>query len=213
MAGGRGAAAVMNLASRKAGLRSELKRRAAGIDPARLPAWNHAVAERLFATAEWAQARSLAAYASLPGEPSTDGPMREFLARGGRVACLRYDGDRAVYRPAWIRDVDRDLHAGRFGIREPGGSPVDSPASFDMALLPGLGFDRLGRRLGRGRGYIDEFCAWLGPGATRVALAFSWQVVGEVPAGPGDELMDVVITDRETIRVASARPAGAEAPR
>lgn len=203
----------MNLARRKTELRRELRRRAAGIDPAKFPAWNRAVAERLFRTIEWARARSLAAYASMPGEPSTDGPMRDFLARGGRVACLRYDEIRAVYRPAWIRDVDRDLHAGRFGIREPEAPPVDSPTSFDLALLPGLGFDRLGRRIGRGRGYIDEFCAWLGRGTARVALAFSWQVVDEVPAGPDDEPMDVVITERETIRVASARPEGVGTPR
>lgn len=198
----------MSLSSCKAELRSELRERAATVDPERLAACDEALAARVRNLPEWKDARGLAAYASMPGEPSTDGLLQSFLARGDRVACLRYDADAAVYRPVRIRDVAADLEVGRFGIREPDGPPLASPRELDLALLPGLGFDRGGRRIGRGRGYIDEFCAWLGSRPTRVALAFSWQIVDEVPVGPRDEVMDVVITELETIRVAPGRRLG-----
>jgi 5-formyltetrahydrofolate cyclo-ligase len=66
-------------------------------------------------------------------------------------------------------------------------------------VTPGLAFDRHGRRLGYGGGHYDRYLARLGPRAVRVGIAFSIQVIEDVPAAPEDERVHVVVTDAGVI--------------
>lgn len=81
------------------------------------------------------------------------------------------------------------------------------PASIDVAIIPGAVFDRCGHRLGYGGGFYDRFLARMAPQATRIGLAFSCQVVDQIPSLPHDVPMDLVITEQEVLtwsRVSSA---------
>jgi ribonuclease Y len=53
-----------------------------------------------------------------------------------------------------------------------------------LALVPGVGFDAAGHRLGRGRGYYDRILA--GVAGTRCGVAFDEQLAGPIPAEPHD---------------------------
>jgi 5-formyltetrahydrofolate cyclo-ligase len=81
------------------------------------------------------------------------------------------------------------------------GTPLD-PASIDVVGVPGVAFDRGGRRIGYGGGYYDRFLRGL-PAFT-VALAFGLQVLDEaLPTGRFDLPVDAIVTEGETIRVAT----------
>jgi 5-formyltetrahydrofolate cyclo-ligase len=69
----------------------------------------------------------------------------------------------------------------------------------DLVVTPGLAFDRRGYRVGYGGGFYDRYLARLRPNAARTAIGFSFQVVEEVPADPGDERVHLVVTEAETI--------------
>ena len=74
----------------------------------------------------------------------------------------------------------------------------------DVMLLPGLAFDRSGRRLGYGGGYYDEAAGKLraaGRGFL-VGLAYDFQLVEGCPAGEADVGVDCVVTDRQVVRCA-----------
>lgn len=60
-------------------------------------------------------------------------------------------------------------------------------------LLPGLAFDRSGGRLGYGGGYYDRFLA-KHPDARRIALAYDFQVIDEVPMEAHDLRVERVLT-------------------
>lgn len=90
------------------------------------------------------------------------------------------------------------------GVREP--DPKDARwSAVDMrlsnairgALIPGLGFDRRLRRLGRGAGFYDRFL--VGSTFTKVGVGFSEQVEDEIPSEPHDIGLDALVTDREVI--------------
>ena len=69
--------------------------------------------------------------------------------------------------------------------------------------MPGLGFDRAGRRIGRGAGFYDRFLGGLAAKAgrgLRVALAFDEQIVDVVPVGELDVGVEVIVTPTEIIR-------------
>jgi 5-formyltetrahydrofolate cyclo-ligase len=80
-----------------------------------------------------------------------------------------------------------------------------------IALVPGVGFDERGARLGRGRGFYDRALRALRhAGAVHaVGMAFEAQVVRRLPEDPWDERVDAVVSDTRVIS-SSGRPAGRE---
>lgn len=118
--------------------------------------------------------------------------------------------DRAVYYPRATpdqaelefvrRSADSPLVPGAFGILTPTGNEllVDLQAT-DIVLTPGVGFDRWGHRLGRGRGYYDRAFGSALAGALRVALAYECQIVPCIPTDPRDEAVRYIITEKGII--------------
>jgi 5-formyltetrahydrofolate cyclo-ligase len=85
-----------------------------------------------------------------------------------------------------------NLRPGSFGILEPTGSALFTAYDqIDLAVVPGVAFDRKGNRLGRGKGYYDRLLPQLK--APRIGICFPFQLVDEVPAEPTDTPMDEVI--------------------
>jgi 5-formyltetrahydrofolate cyclo-ligase len=111
---------------------------------------------------------------------------------------LRWCNEKNIYLPIM---AGHDLTFGQFtglqslvrtaafGIREPEIS-MQLP-SFDLAIIPGLAFDRHNNRLGRGKGYYDRFLKTTS--ACKVGVCFDFQVVDSVPVEPFDVKMDTVV--------------------
>jgi 5-formyltetrahydrofolate cyclo-ligase len=98
---------------------------------------------------------------------------------------------------AW--EFGAPLDRGQWGIREP---PPDAPeVEPDILLVPLLAFDRAGYRIGYGAGYYDMTLARLRARkpVTAVGIAFAAQEVPEIPKTPGDERLDLVLTEHEVI--------------
>jgi 5-formyltetrahydrofolate cyclo-ligase len=65
----------------------------------------------------------------------------------------------------------------------------------DLFAVPGVAFDRRGGRLGFGKGYYDRLLSQSKPTSKKIGLAFDCQILGEVPMGPHDVFMDLVVTE------------------
>lgn len=67
--------------------------------------------------------------------------------------------------------------------------------------MPGLGFDKAGGRLGRGRGYYDTYLerCLKHPGGKpyTIGLAFKQQMCGEIPVDDNDVLIDEVLHEED----------------
>lgn len=90
-----------------------------------------------------------------------------------------------------------------FGTRGPG---PDAPDVLpDILLMPLSAFDRLGGRVGYGRGYYDRAVAGLraaGRFPRLIGIAFSVQEVAAVPMEPHDAPLDMIVTERDVFRFA-----------
>ncbi len=85
------------------------------------------------------------------------------------------------------------LYPAGFGTLAPeDGAPVVVP---DVILMPLLGFDRQGTRLGYGGGYYDRTLAKLATKPRLVGFAFSCQQFDEIPRQPHDIPLDMVVTE------------------
>ena len=65
--------------------------------------------------------------------------------------------------------------------------------AIDLIIVPGVGFDRQGNRLGRGKGYYDRLLPRI-PSAYKIGICFPFQLVEEIPAEPFDIRMDEIVT-------------------
>lgn len=73
---------------------------------------------------------------------------------------------------------------------------VDAPTA-DLFIVPGLAFDTMGRRLGRGGGFYDRLLADVT--VPKIALAFDFQVLAEVPYTLYDISMTMIVTEKRII--------------
>lgn len=83
-------------------------------------------------------------------------------------------------------------------------APIDDAQTVqpDVVLLPLLGFDASGMRLGRGGGYYDRTLASLRARRDIIAcgVAFHMQMVDKCPSAPHDQALDAVMTENGVIR-------------
>lgn len=71
----------------------------------------------------------------------------------------------------------------------------------DVILVPLLGFDRKGERLGQGRGYYDRYLASMRSKKVLIAigLAYATQEEEKIPSAEHDQKLDAVVTEKEFI--------------
>jgi len=136
----------------------------------------------------------LLAYLADEREVDLDGLIRSRLARGQRVAAPRCDWDRGTFLPAALGSIE-DVEVRRHGVREPREGVVIAPDDLCAAIVPGVAFDRLGGRLGRGGGFYDRFLAGLPRGVARVGVCFDSQIVDRAPRGAHDVPVDALLTE------------------
>ena len=188
--------------ARKAALRQEMLRLRAGISGPAHARHSRAAQERILTLDAWQAATEILCYCAVRSELDTRLLLEDAWARGVRLLLPR-----CVPTQPGVMDVAcacdaADLQPGAFNIPEP--DPARCPAvgacTPDVAVLPGVAFDRAGRRLGYGGGYYDRL---LTAGQARpglcIGLCFSVQLVDALPADPWDAPVHVIVTESEVV--------------
>jgi 5-formyltetrahydrofolate cyclo-ligase len=184
------------LAEAKAALRRRMRRVRAELPPEERERRSAEVEEAVFALPQVARARTVLLFYSFGSEVATRRMIGRIRSDGKRVLLPFLEG--GVIEAAEVRPGD-DLVATGYGPREPARRAPVEPADVDAVVAPGLAFDRAGRRLGYGGGYYDRYFDRLRPDAVRVGIAFSVQLVDEVPAGRRDRRVQIVVTEAGAI--------------
>jgi len=182
----------------KAVLRRELRRRRRALSPTEHRIASLAAARSITRLPQFAAGRRVAVYLPFDGEADPASLIRAARRRGVRlyvpvVTDLRH-------RRLRFCPLAAERRRGRFGIEIPKqlGRPVGS-RWFDLIVVPLVGIDAQGRRLGMGGGFYDRALAfrgnrsgWRGP--LLVGLAFDCQRTESVFAQPWDIALDAAAT-------------------
>jgi 5-formyltetrahydrofolate cyclo-ligase len=192
------------LEARKVALRKQMARQRRLLSDALRIRAGVGIASRIAGLREFEGVQHVALFASLPDEPNTRPLFDQLRQRGCAIHFPRSPRSAAGGRLEWYRvEAWEELRAGRYGVFEP--SPLREPTALtelELALIPGVAFDATGRRLGRGGGYYDRTFPTGTAGPVLVGVAFAFQLVETVPAGPLDRRVDAVVTEEAMIRVA-----------
>lgn len=183
-------------------LRRRLRAARLALTPAEQQAHAGAVAGRIARDGRLRRARRIALY--LPNDGELDPrPIRTALPPRGRrwyLPVLRGHAAGRLWFVRW-RDGDR-LRPNRFGIPEPvrRHRAIVPAHTLDLVLMPLVGFDAAGQRIGMGGGFYDRSLAFL---RTRVhwrrpllvGLAHACQRVERIEPRPWDVPLDAVVTE------------------
>jgi len=204
------------LLEEKRALRQSMMARRLEVSPEERAQLSGAMTARLEALPELvavqAAGGTVAGFVAMPakGEVDPAAALMASHARGAKVALPRVSPVPPRLRFHEVDPADEAaLAPGPYGLREPAPSAAEIAVErIEVLLLPGLAFDRAGRRLGYGGGYYDEAAGKLraaGRGFL-VGLAYDFQLVDRCPAGETDVGVDCVVTDRQVVRCAPLQP-------
>jgi len=199
---------INGIRTAKAALRREAREALRAVPASERALAAEKVLEHLKEFAAFRDAKTVAVFCSTFEEVDTENLIRHALAEGKSVR-LPYILDETGAKPkmalASIRDYDRDLVEGAFGILEPRpelraggvewGSAAEPESAPDLILVPGVAFDERGGRIGRGKGFYDRFLE--GSEAIKVGVAFEAQILRKkLPLEAHDQLLDGLVTER-----------------
>lgn len=173
----------------KSDLRREMRHRNRALSETERQAAAARIADAVEQLPEFAAARTVALFCSLPDEPPTEGMLARWEAAGKRLAVPRVEGETMRFHPYF----KGSLAPGAFGIAEPAEGEALDPAEIDLMLVPGVAFTAGGARLGRGRGYYDRYLSQPGFRAATVGTGFAHQLAESLPVEPHDVRLDRVI--------------------
>ena len=96
-----------------------------------------------------------------------------------------------------IEDITK-LETGNFDIPEPKEScPIQE--THDVILVPCIGLDNNGNRIGYGHGFYDKYLTK--NESTKIALTYSKQIVKSIPNSEHDVKMDWIVTETDVIKI------------
>ena len=156
----------------------------------------HSLAEEILGRVEQSEAfrraRVVLAYYSLSDELFTHDFVQRWADKKTILLPKVLGDDLTLHRYTNAMSMSE----GAFGIMEPCTPEFTDYAAVDMVIVPGVAFDRLGNRLGRGRGYYDRlFASRLPHNIYKVGVCYPFQLVESVPTEPCDVQMDEVVTN------------------
>ena len=185
------------VAATKKDLRHQLRQVMSALSPQVLHERSLQACGRLTGTQEYARSEIIMVFLSLPTEVDTTPLVLRAWRDRKRVLAPKVSYEQRRMLPIEIRSLSDDLSESPLGIREPA-QGVPLPASnIDLVIVPGLGFDVHGNRIGRGRGFYDRFLAHAGWRGVACGFALESQVVDQVPVKEHDRQVDMLVTDAE----------------
>jgi len=146
----------------------------------------------------------VAGYWAIDGELPLHNVVTALRARGQTYFLPCLAGPRLLRFAAWRPGIH--LEANRYGIPEPAGADLETidGARLDVVLVPLLGFDRAGGRLGYGGGYYDTTFAALRERSDTaspvlVGIGYAAQELECIVPAAWDVRLDYVATERELV--------------
>jgi len=164
------------------------------------------ITARLLRLPAYRRARSVAVYVAFDGEVD----LRDSIVhatRSGKVLYLPYVGRRRDRVMRFLRfHPGTRLRRNRFGIGEavPTAGECVLPGRISLVLVPVVGFDHTGTRLGMGGGFYDRCFAALARRTSfrkrLVGVAFECQKVDRIERMAWDVPLSAVVTERRVYR-------------
>ena len=160
-----------------------------------------AIENRLFEFANFLEANITLLYVSTKHEVGTGEILKRSFEYGKIVVLPAFDVNQFKMKLLKVDDLKSSLIPGPRGVMEPDSRqckkvPIDC---IDIAVIPGIGFDEKGARIGSGSGFYDRLIPKLPITTRKVALSMEEQIIPQIPMESHDKHVDIIVTDKRII--------------
>ena len=157
------------------------------------------IGKRLFKMNEYKESQEILFYISYDNEVYTHDMIKECLSVGKSIIVPVSNKEKRLLKLSKLKNWN-DLELGSYGILEPKKDKINETSieSIDIIIVPGVGFDEFGCRIGHGVGYYDNLLKE-SINASHIGLAFEIQIVEKVPVESHDLPVDKIITEKRII--------------
>ena len=191
----------------KKDLRLEMLSRRQAMSPELVRENGLIIQEHIMGLKLWQEAKRVLLYMPVKNEVATAQLLGDALAGQKALLLPRCRRDRAGSMDLAEISSLGQLSRGLFDIPEPDAAlcPSLPPSGWnlDLAVIPGVAFDRQGFRLGYGGGYYDRFLAELAGRykTVTIGLAYSFQVLDALPADQWDTPVNMLCLEKGVIEL------------
>lgn len=181
----------------KAQWRKQLRARRAALTKEQRRQAEQSMLDRFSALPENERSGRVLVYVAVPPEAPTTALIERLWHEGHTVCLPRLSKERpGIMDVVPIGAWDELVPGPYFGIPQPAdGVTTLPPEQLDVIVLPGVGFDHDGRRIGQAGGYYDRLLAGLSRRIVRIGWAFAVQFVQRLPEEPHDERVQLLVTE------------------
>ncbi|XP_019713640.1 5-formyltetrahydrofolate cyclo-ligase [Hippocampus comes] len=188
----------------KQALRKEIKRRVALLSQEEKQRQSLIVCQKLIRHPKYVACKRIAVFLSMDDEVHTEEIIKDVFEVGKSCFIPRYDhssNHMDMLKLNSMQDMT-SLPKTSWNILQPAEDDKSREDAFsggglDLILMPGLGFDLSGKRLGRGKGFYDTYlerCLRHPRGKPyTIALAYKEQLCQDIPVDGNDVLIDEVL--------------------
>jgi 5-formyltetrahydrofolate cyclo-ligase len=180
-------------------LRQELTQKRKNLSKNEVLEKSDKIKKRLFETDEFKQASNIVFYVSYDNEVYTHEMIKECITNKKNVVVPMCDKEERCLILSKLDSWD-DLETGSYGILEPRKDKVKEFLidKVDLIIVPGLGFDKSGHRIGHGKGYYDGLLK-NSRNALHIGLAFESQIIKKIPIEVHDLPVHIIVTEKRVV--------------
>ena len=158
------------------------------------------IINQIYESSFYKDAKTIMTFISFGDEVNTHDFIKKSIKDHKRIVVpITFPKTKEV-KPSEILDFD-ELEIGFYNILTPKEEFIRfiNPEDIDLAMVPGVAFDRHGYRVGYGGGYYDRFLSKYSD-IIKVGIAFDLQLIHSVPKEEFDIPVDTIITEKEIIQ-------------
>lgn len=182
----------------KTQLRKELKSLRNRLSKAEVADKSSKVCARIISGTAYADAKTVLAYLAFGNEVNIDAVISDALQKG-KTVCVPLVTGAHTMQAVQLKAL-ADVQIGAYGIRTAAkNAPVIAPQQIDLVLVPGVGFDLSGGRIGMGAGYYDRFLS-VCTNAVKTGITYGILLRDEIICDEHDVKMDYVITESQAAK-------------
>lgn len=161
--------------------------------------WDKSIFDLLVNSKIYKDAQSIFIYVSCKDEVDTKEIIDYSLKNDKAIYVPKINIEDKTMKAIRIHSLN-ELYVNKYGILEP--NIVDKnyiDSDFDLIVLPGIAFDKVGNRIGYGGGYYDKYISQIEDLSNRISLAYDFQVVKSIESETHDIKVNGIITNNEFI--------------
>ena len=155
------------------------------------------ICKKILFSENWKNAEVVVGFMPMADEVQIQPVLEAAISSGKRVILPAVSGNILEWREVKNLDLDKNFSKGNFGILEPLKKKEEWKPQFDKVkilwIIPGVGFDKNGNRLGMGGGFYDRTFGERKTASGTIGVAFPSQIVEEIPTMSWDVSVEEVI--------------------